>query len=118
MGERFPGAIPDEIARNDDSAQLGSMTTTCVCYAQTKHLWRTGIRGRATAGLGLVELAELDPPAADVVPDILLVDEESVESVAIEVCGRLSSRGNSPSHRVSGSAGTGSLPSAPNGTAS
>jgi heme A synthase len=33
----------------------------------------------ALAGLGLVELAELDSPAAYVVPDVLLVGEESAE---------------------------------------
>jgi hypothetical protein len=33
----------------------------------------------ALAGLGVVELAELDSPAAYVVPDVLLVGEESAE---------------------------------------
>lgn len=42
-----------------------------------------GIRCRAAAGPGLVELAELDPPEAVVVPDVLLVGEESVEPTAI-----------------------------------
>jgi hypothetical protein len=42
-----------------------------------------GIRCRAAAGPGLVEPAELDPPAAIVVPDVLQVGEESVEPTAI-----------------------------------
>jgi hypothetical protein len=53
---------------------------------RTCHLWRAGIGCWTKAGLRLIELAEFDPPAADVAPDVLLVSEESTETVAIELC--------------------------------
>lgn len=44
------------------------------------HQWR------GPGGPSLIELAELDPLAADIAPDVLLICEEPAEPVAIEVC--------------------------------